>query len=327
MSESRVNVSDKFIFGGKSDVNQLVPFKYNWVWEQYLKANERHWMPNQFNFIKDKVTLDAQGEISVFLLPQLRKLIGLLSSKSNQVTSTGVGIYGAFSSPEHRQYMLRLNFEESLHGHLAQHLADRFNMDHTACHNAWVDTPYADMLRKSKNDNDERLANSPTAFDFATVMFEYAVYSYLVEQTVFYHIMNLCDDGDFPQLNEAIKRVQLDRNAHMSFFLSTCYSMLEETDTVEGSKLAALKQKLDDFTAKLVKIAIADDSIDVEQGHEIYCISITMFNLAFSRSGNPLRSLYEALGGTLMINAGESVSVESMSKDKSVATVRGKLEW
>src|SRR6478609_1495743 len=35
-SEARVNVADKRIINGKTDVNQLVPFKYKWAWEKYL---------------------------------------------------------------------------------------------------------------------------------------------------------------------------------------------------------------------------------------------------------------------------------------------------
>ncbi|MDR2330871.1 MAG: ribonucleotide-diphosphate reductase subunit beta, partial [Comamonas sp.] len=32
----RVNAADKRIINAKTDVNQLVPFKYKWAWEKYL---------------------------------------------------------------------------------------------------------------------------------------------------------------------------------------------------------------------------------------------------------------------------------------------------
>ena len=32
----RVNVADKRVINGSTDVNQLVPFKYKWAWEKYL---------------------------------------------------------------------------------------------------------------------------------------------------------------------------------------------------------------------------------------------------------------------------------------------------
>ena len=41
----RVNVADKRVINGRTDVNQLVPFKYKWAWEKYLSACANHWMP------------------------------------------------------------------------------------------------------------------------------------------------------------------------------------------------------------------------------------------------------------------------------------------
>ncbi len=41
-SERRVNVADKRIINGQTDVNQLVPFKYKWAWEKYLATCANH---------------------------------------------------------------------------------------------------------------------------------------------------------------------------------------------------------------------------------------------------------------------------------------------
>ena len=38
----RVSVEDKRIINCKTDVNQLVPFKYKWAWEKYLSACANH---------------------------------------------------------------------------------------------------------------------------------------------------------------------------------------------------------------------------------------------------------------------------------------------
>ncbi len=38
----RVNVADKRIINGQTDVNQLVPFKYKWAWEKYLATCANH---------------------------------------------------------------------------------------------------------------------------------------------------------------------------------------------------------------------------------------------------------------------------------------------
>ena len=49
----RVNADDKRIINGKTDVNQLVPFKYKWAWEKYLSSCANHWMPQEVNMTRD----------------------------------------------------------------------------------------------------------------------------------------------------------------------------------------------------------------------------------------------------------------------------------
>src|ERR1041384_4266319 len=49
----RVNVADKRIINGQTDVNQLVPFKYKWAWEKYLATCANPWMPQEINRNRD----------------------------------------------------------------------------------------------------------------------------------------------------------------------------------------------------------------------------------------------------------------------------------
>src|SRR5689334_10098994 len=49
----RIRVEDKRIINGKTDVNQLVPFKYKWAWEKYLASCANHWMPQEINMSRD----------------------------------------------------------------------------------------------------------------------------------------------------------------------------------------------------------------------------------------------------------------------------------
>ena len=52
-AEKRVKVEDKKVINGKADVNQLVPFKYNWAWDKYLAGCANHWMPQEINMTRD----------------------------------------------------------------------------------------------------------------------------------------------------------------------------------------------------------------------------------------------------------------------------------
>ena len=53
MGAARVHVDDKRMINCRADVNQLVPFKYDWSWQKYLDACANHWMPQEINMAKD----------------------------------------------------------------------------------------------------------------------------------------------------------------------------------------------------------------------------------------------------------------------------------
>mgnify|MGYP000630726108 FL=1 len=49
----RLAVDDKAMINCRSDVNQLVPFKYQWAWQKYLDGCANHWMPQEVNMTAD----------------------------------------------------------------------------------------------------------------------------------------------------------------------------------------------------------------------------------------------------------------------------------
>ena len=42
MMGSRVQVDDKMMINCNADLNQLVPFKYDWAWQKYLDGSANH---------------------------------------------------------------------------------------------------------------------------------------------------------------------------------------------------------------------------------------------------------------------------------------------
>ena len=47
----RVQVDDKAMINCRADLNQLVPFKYDWAWQKYLDGSANHWMPQEINTV------------------------------------------------------------------------------------------------------------------------------------------------------------------------------------------------------------------------------------------------------------------------------------
>jgi len=51
--DTRIRVDDKRIINCNADLNQLVPFKYQWAWDKYLQGTANHWMPQEVPMGKD----------------------------------------------------------------------------------------------------------------------------------------------------------------------------------------------------------------------------------------------------------------------------------
>ena len=48
-----IDSNDKRVIDGHSDVNQLMPFKYNWAWRDFLDAQKNHWTPLDISMSED----------------------------------------------------------------------------------------------------------------------------------------------------------------------------------------------------------------------------------------------------------------------------------
>ncbi|MFJ4145905.1 hypothetical protein ACIPY9_24490, partial [Pseudomonas sp. NPDC089734] len=46
-ASARVAVDEKRMINCRADLNQLVPFKYDWAWQKYLDGCANHWMPQE----------------------------------------------------------------------------------------------------------------------------------------------------------------------------------------------------------------------------------------------------------------------------------------
>ena len=53
MGAKRIQVDDKKIINCHCDLNQPVPFKYDWAWQKYLDGCANHWMPQEINMTAD----------------------------------------------------------------------------------------------------------------------------------------------------------------------------------------------------------------------------------------------------------------------------------
>src|SRR5690606_12528026 len=138
----RVEVDDKRMINCRADLNQLVPFKYDWAWQKYLDGCANHWMPQEMNMNADI----ALWKSPPGLTPDDR-LIGkrslcLFSAADALVANILVlAIYRLITNPECRQYILRQAFEEAIHTHAYQYCIESLGMDEGEIFNMYHEIP------------------------------------------------------------------------------------------------------------------------------------------------------------------------------------------
>src|SRR5512147_169586 len=126
----RVNVADKRIINGATDVNQLVPFKYRWAWEKYLAGCANHWMPQEINMQRDiELWKNPAGLTDDERLIVKRNLGFFVTADSLAANNIVLGTYRHITAPECRQYLLRQAFEEAIHTHAYQYIAESLGLD------------------------------------------------------------------------------------------------------------------------------------------------------------------------------------------------------
>ncbi len=137
-SERRVNVADKRIINGQTDVNQLVPFKYKWAWEKYLATCANHWMPQEVNMSRDIATWKDPNGLTEDERRIIKRNLGFfVTADSLAANNIVLGTYRHITAPECRQFLLRQAFEEAIHTHAYQYIVESLGLDESEIFNAY----------------------------------------------------------------------------------------------------------------------------------------------------------------------------------------------
>ena len=139
---ARVRVDDKAIINSRSDVNQLVPIKYNWAWQRYLEGCANHWMPTEVAMSKDIYTWKHPEGLTPDERLMLKRNLGFFASSESLVANNIVfAVYRHLTNPECRQYLLRQAFEEAIHTHTFQYIVESLGIDEGEVFNLYREVP------------------------------------------------------------------------------------------------------------------------------------------------------------------------------------------
>ena len=142
MGAARLKVEDKRIINCHLDLNQLVPFKYDWAWQKYLDGCANHWMPQEVNMTADIACWKSTDALSDDERRIVMRSLGYFSTADSLVANNLVlAVYRHITNPECRQYLLRQAFEEAIHTHAYQYCVESLGMDEAEVFNMYRELP------------------------------------------------------------------------------------------------------------------------------------------------------------------------------------------
>lgn len=232
-----LKASDKRIINGTTDVNQLVPFKYNWAWDKYLAGCANHWMPQEINMQRDiELWKNPKGLSDDERLIVKRNLGFFTTADSLAANNIVLGTYRHITAPECRQYMLRQAFEEAIHTHAYQYIVESLGLDEHEIFNSYNTV-------KSIKDKDDFLISfidTLTNPNFKTGTFQndqqllkaMIVFSCIMEGLFFYvgfvQILALGRQNKMMGSSEQYQYILRDESMHCNFGIDMINSIKQE---------------------------------------------------------------------------------------------------
>lgn len=226
MGAARIQVDDKRIINCRADLNQLVPFKYNWAWDKYLTGCANHWMPNEISMGADLALWNDPNGLTPEERTIIKRNLGFFSTADSLVANNLVlAVYRHITNPECRQFLLRQAFEEALHTHAYQYIIQSLGLDEAEVFNmyrevpsvstkaAWA-LPYTQSLGDSNfstgtPENDQRLLRDLIAF--------YVVFEGIFFYVGFTQILSMGRRNKMVGTAEQFQYILRDESMHMNF--------------------------------------------------------------------------------------------------------------
>ena len=222
----RVRVDDKRIINCRADLNQLVPFKYDWAWQKYLDACANHWMPQEINMNADIALWRSPGGLTDDERTIVKRNLGFFSTADSLVANNLVlAVYRHITNPECRQYLLRQAFEEALHTHAYQYVVESLGLDEGEIFNMYREAP--SVARKAEwalpytqyladphfntgtLENDRRLLRELVAF--------YVIFEGIFFYVGFVQILSMGRRNRMTGTAEQFQYILRDESMHMNF--------------------------------------------------------------------------------------------------------------
>ncbi len=225
-SYERVTVDQKAMINCRADLNQLVPFKYDWAWQKYLDGCANHWMPQEVNMTADIALWKSDDGLSEDERIIVKRSLGFFSTADSLVANNLVlAIYRLITNPECRQYLLRQAFEEAIHTHAYQYCIESLGMDEGEIFNMYHEIPCVAekaswALKYTKEISEPTFQTGTTATDKA--LLKNLIAYYCVLEGIFFYcgftqILSMGRRNKMTGTSEQFQYILRDESMHVNF--------------------------------------------------------------------------------------------------------------
>ena len=304
MGASRIQVDDKKIINCRADLNQLVPFKYEWAWQKYLDGCANHWMPQEINMTADISLWKSEDGLTEDERTVIKRNLGFFSTADSLVANNLVlAVYKHITNPECRQYLLRQAFEEAVHTHAYQYCIQSLGLDEGEVFNMYREVPsvarkaewalpYTNSLgdpdfHTGTLEDDQRLLRDLIAF--------YVVFEGIFFYVGFVQILSMGRRNKMGGVAEQFQYILRDESMHMNFGI----------DVINQIKLENPHLWTEEFQQEMIKLIKSGVELETQYAYDtmprgILGLNAPMFeeylkfiaNRRFSQIGLPQQ--YEA---------------------------------
>jgi ribonucleoside-diphosphate reductase beta chain len=248
-----VNVNDKRVINGSTDVNQLAPFKYPWAWEYFLNANKNHWTPLDINMTQDlhdfnhKLTLEEKHVYT-------NVMAYLTTSDILAMRNIGLAVMEKMTAPELQIYQARQVYEESLHTWTYQHCIETIGLDQSEIYNRYRVVPEIHQKINMANKRLESVMRSDMDLtkpdELEEFVMAYTFFGGIFEGCWFYNgfspIFALQRRGLMKGTAEQLQYIMRDEVLHASFGIRVVNQIIkEENITLDPAKIQQMWEEAD----------------------------------------------------------------------------------
>ncbi|MCK5787805.1 MAG: ribonucleotide-diphosphate reductase subunit beta [Chlamydiia bacterium] len=274
LSGDVVSVNDKRLLNAPdSDINQIVPIKYQFAIEAFACGCANNWMPNEVPMSDD---ISDWENLSVAERRFLLIGLGFIGTAESLIANNIVhSVYKYITNPECRQYLLRQAYEEALHTWTFLYITTSLHIDQDTVFNMhknvepiMIKDEFAMKITSSISGKD---INTTTVEGVQELLRNLVGYYVIVEGIYFY--------GGFPMmlapasqkkmqgLGKQIEFILRDESVHLGFGIDLINSIIEENPEVWTSEFK-------DDIIEMIKKAVA-----LEENYINYALREPVFSI------------------------------------------------